>query len=189
MPEVARVQTPFQEASIAELLRLELIAQRLDPHRDMAALLLAQIALETARGQSCQNHNVGNITALDSGAADFYRPVWFDPNQTDPRLQVLHKAMTKGAAPRAFRSFASFTAGVAGYVTAAKHLGVVEAARSGDAETTATIIKTGGYTPDAPPGTGRSLDTLRDQYIARGLFDTLPLDRAAPTPRDPGLAS
>src|SRR3954464_9530885 len=109
MPEVPRVETPFQEASIAELLRLELLAQGLDPHRDMAALLLAQIALETARGHSCQNHNVGNITTFE-GAADYYRPIWFEP-QTDPHLAVLHDAMQKNAAPRAFRSFPDFTGG------------------------------------------------------------------------------
>lgn len=181
MPEVARIETPFQEASIAELLRHELIAQGLDPHQDMAALLLAQISIETARGHSCQNHNVGNITTTE-GAADYYRPIWFAPGQTDPHLAVLHDAMTKNAAPRAFRSFPDFTAGVAGYVAAAKHLSVVEAARTGDAETMATVIRS-AYAPDAPPGTAKSLDSLRKEFIARGLFDPLPKDLAAPTPR------
>lgn len=188
MPEVPRVETPFQEASIAELLRLELLARHLDPHQDMAALLLAQIALETARGHSCQNHNVGNISAFDTGAADYYRPIWFEPNQTNPHLAALHEAMLKNAAPRAFRSYTSFGAGVAGYLTAAFHLGVVEAARSGEADTMATVIRK-AYAPDAPPGTAQSLEKLRAEFIARGLFDTLPLDRAAETPRDPGLAS
>jgi hypothetical protein len=188
MPEVPRIQTPFQEASIAELLRLELLLQRLDPHRDMAALMLAQIALETARGSSCQNFNVGNITALESSGVAFYRPPWFDDVST-PRYAHLHAAMLRGAAPRAFRSFNDFSTGVAGYVFAAKHLGVVEGARTGDAEETARVIRTGGYAPDAGAGTGANLNRLRDDYIARGLFDTLPLDRAAPTPRDPGLAS
>ncbi len=187
MPEVPRVETPFQEASIAELLRLELLAQKLDPHRDMCALLLAQIAFETSRGHACQNRNVGNLTAFDNGAPDFYRPVWFEPS-SDPHLQALHEAMLKGQAPRAFRSFPSFAAGVAAYVFAAKHLGVLEAARTGDAEVTAQVIKTGGYTPDAPSSLARTLDTLRDDYIARGLFETVPLDRAAPTPRDRGLS-
>lgn len=187
MPEVPRVETPFQEASIAELLRLELLAQGLDPHRDMAALLLAQIGMETARGHSCQNHNVGNITTTE-GAADFYRPIWFEPGQTNPHLAVLHDAMLKNAAPRAFRSFADFHGGVAGYVAAAKHLSVVEAARTGDAETMATVIRS-AYAPDAPPGTGKQLDSLRNEFIARGLFDPLPKDRAVETPRDRGLAS
>jgi hypothetical protein len=167
MPEVPRVETPFQEASIAELLRLELVAQGLDPHQDMAALLLAQIALETARGHSCQNHNVGNITTHDSVMVDFYRPIWFAPGQTDPHLAVLHDAMLKNAAPRAFRSFPNFIAGVAVYVSTAKHLSVVEAARTGDAETMATVIRS-AYAPDAPPGTGRSLDSLRNEFLARG---------------------
>lgn len=187
MPEVPRVETPFQEASIAELLRLELHAQGLDPHQDMAALLLAQISLETARGKSCQNHNVGNITTFE-GAADYYRPIWFNEGQTNPHLIVLHEAMKKNAAPRAFRSFASFGGGVAGYVAAAKHLSVVEAARTGDAETMATVIRS-AYAPDAPPGTGKSLDTLRNEFLKRGLFDPLPKDLAAVTPRDLGLRS
>ncbi len=197
MPEVPRVQTPFQEASIAELLRIELMNQKLDAHRDMAALLLAQIAFETGRGRSCQNFNVGNITAFDNGAADFYRPVWFtvdgNPQPNSPwatnrdRLLALHEAMLKGQAPRAFRAYPSFTAGVAGYLFAARHLGVVEAARSGDAEVTANAIKHGGYTPDAPSSLGRTLDGFRNDYLARGLFETVPLDRAAPTPRDRGF--
>jgi hypothetical protein len=187
MPEVPRVETPFQEASIAELLRLELLAQGLDPHQDMAALLLAQIALETNRGHSCQNHNVGNITTFE-GAADYYRPIWFAEGQTNPHLIVLHEAMKKNAAPRAFRSFADFRGGVSGYVAAAKHLSVVEAARTGDAETMATVIRS-AYAPDAPPGTGKNLDSLRREYLARGLFDPLPKDSAPETPRDRGLRS
>lgn len=184
MPEVPRVETPFQEASIGELLRLELLSRRLDPHRDMAALMLAQIAVETARGHACQNYNVGNVTVLESSSAAYYRPKWFAEGQTDPHLRVLHDLMAHGQAPRAFAAFSSFTAGVSGYVTTAAHLAVVEAARTGDAEIMADVIRTGGYSPGAPSTLGHTLDQLRAEYLSRGLFDSLPLDRADSGPQD-----
>jgi hypothetical protein len=103
-------------------------------------------------------------------------------------LIVLHELMKKNQAPRAFRSFATFGGGVAGYVATAKHLSVVEAARTGDAEAMATVIRS-AYAPDAPPGTGRNLDSLRREFLTRGLFDPLPKDSAPVTPRDRGLRS
>lgn len=188
MPEVARVETPFQEASIGELLRIELIAQKLDPHQDMAALLLAQIAFETLHGRACQNHNVGNVTANERVAVDYYRPKWFSEGQTDPHLQALHDMMVHGHAPRAFRSYVGFPEGVAGYVRAARHLACIEGARTGDAEILADVIRTGGYTPGAPDSLGSTLDKMRVDYLKRGLFDSLPKDREGPAP-DPELLS
>lgn len=186
MPEVPRVQTPFQEASIAELLRRELLAQKLDPHQDQAALLLAQIAFETASGRACQNHNVGNVTANERVPIDYYRPQWFAEGQTEPALQALHELMIHNQAPRAFRAYIGFPEGVAGYVRAAKHLACIEAARTGDAEILANVIRNGGYTPGAPESLGRTLDTKREEYLRRGLFESLPKERAGTGPAQPG---
>lgn len=188
MSEVPRVETPFQEAAIGELLRLELLAQKQDPHQDMAALLLAQIAFETARGKACQNHNVGNVTANERVAVEYYRPKWFAEGQTEPHLQALHELMKHGHAPRAFRSYVGFPEGVAGYVRAARHLACIEGARTGDAEIFADVIRNGGYTPGAPESLGATLDRMRVDYLRRGLFDSLPKDSAGPSP-DPELLS
>lgn len=178
MPEHPRERTPFTEASVAELLRLELLGAGLDPHRDMAALMLAQIAFETARGNACDNRNVGNVTVRDDGIAHYYRPPWFDPPiDASPKLKALHAAMLKGKAPRAFQHFDTFEQGVKRYVQVAKQLGCVEGARTGDHEIFANVIAR-AFTPDAPPGLARTLDTFRRDYLARGLFETLPLDRA-----------
>lgn len=173
---------------MSELLRLELVARVRNPHRDQAALMLAQIALETARGTACQNHNVGNISASDQMAGEFYRPPWFNATPNDsPRMQELNAAMKKGRAPRAFRSFPDFARGVAGYVSVARSLGIVDAADTGDAGVVAQTIAR-AYTPDAPvASTTAALDSLRNDYLRRGLFDPLPKDSAAPTPRDSGL--
>lgn len=178
MPEHPRERTPFTEASVAELLRAELVARGLDPHQDMAALMLAQIAFETARGNACDNRNVGNVTVSDSGIAHYYRPPWFAPSDdASPKLKALHAAMLKGKAPRAFQHFDSFEQGVKRYVEVAKSLGCVEGARTGDPEIFASVIAR-AYTPDAPPSLASTLDKFRRDYIARGLFETLPLDRA-----------
>jgi len=185
MPEVPRVDTPFQEAAIAELLRRELVSQKLDPHQDMAALLLAQIAFETSHGRACQNHNVGNVTANEAVAVDYYRPKWFAEGQTEPHMQALHELMTHGHAPRAFRSFTAFPEGVAGYVRAARHLSCVEAARTGDADILADVIRSGGYTPGAPDTLGHTLDQSRNDYLRRGLFETLPKDHEGSGPDHP----
>lgn len=178
MPEHPREETPFTEASAAELLRAELVRQGLDPHQDMAALMLAQIAFETARGNRCQNRNVGNVSSRDTGIVHFYRPPWFEPpSDASPKLKALHEAMLKGKAPRAFQHFDSLEQGVKRYVEVAKSLGCVEGARTGDPEIFAGVIAR-AYTPDAPPSLASTLDNFRRDYLARGLFETLPLDRA-----------
>jgi len=172
-------------ASVAELLRVELLAQKLDPHQDMAALMLGQIAWETDHGRKCDNHNVGNVSANELAAVDYFRPLWFAEGQTDPRLAALHAAMLSHQAPRAFRAYPGFVEGVAGYVRAAKQLGVIAAARTGDAETLANVIRLQGYTPGAPASLGRTLEQLRNDYLGREYFASLPKDHGG-APPNPG---
>ena len=186
--EVPRVLTTFRVQDMAGELAISLTG--FDPHQDMAALMLAQISLETAGGAKCSNHNVGNISSSDTVAADYFRPPWFTvDDSSSPKLKELHQGMLDGKVPRAFRSYADFFAGVADYVAVANKLGVLEAARSGDATQVATAIKH-AYTPDSPVrDTAKSLDSLRRQYLAKGFFSNLPKEPAPATVPAPELRS
>ena len=70
--------------------------------------LAALVAIETARGRSVQNGNLGNITARADYSGMVWRPPWFEINATSsPRDVQLHAAMLAGKAPSAFRAYAS----------------------------------------------------------------------------------
>lgn len=158
-----------------------------DIDRDMGALLLAQVALETASGTACDNHNPGNMTARDTSGAEFFRPAWFTVDNTSPaNLQDLHAQMLKGQAPNAFRSYPDFASGFADHALAltTTFAAIPIAARSGDALQVAAAIRSSRYTPGINiTAVAASLDSLRRAFLQRGLFADLPLDRAAVTPR------
>jgi hypothetical protein len=188
MPEIPRALTPITMATAAPLLVTALgNAGVPNLEQDMCALLLAQIALEVANGNACNNHNPGNITASDTGTRDYFRPAWFTVDATSsPQLQALNAQMQKGQAPRAFRSYPDFPSGFADHATTLFHTfpTIIAAARTGDALQVAGAIRSSGYTPGINlTAVAASLDSLRKQFLARGLFSDLPLDRAAETPR------
>lgn len=192
MPEIPRVNTPISEAAAADELGAALRAAGEVPNGDQARLLLAQIWLETARGQSCQNHNVGNITTRDNSSADFYRPPWFAVDESSsPHLHALHEAMLKGEAPRAFRSFDDFRRGFAAYVWELQHQfpTLLAAARTGDPQAVGNAIRSSHYAPDAPAGTGSSLAALAKEFEARGRFTDLPKAPAPAAPVPPACSS
>lgn len=77
-------------------------------------LLMALVWIETARGASVQNNNLGNITAGRSWPNDAWRPPWFDlegGTAATERNIALHEAMLRGQAPEAFRSYPSLELG------------------------------------------------------------------------------
>ena len=184
MPEVPRTRTPFEMSTAAvDLLDALNGAGVADLHQDMAALLLAQLAFETANGKACDNGNVGNISTSDKTRRDFFRPAWFlVTDQSSQRLRDLNAAMQKGNAPRAFVSYPSLAAGFADYVRElrAQFPTIISAAHTGDAEATAAAIKSSHYTPDAPPTLGATLDSLRRQFLQKGFFASLPKEPSAP---------
>jgi hypothetical protein len=157
----------------------------ISPTREQARLLLAQLRFEGLG--SCNNHNCGNITTSDTASRDFFRPTWFavDPNdpKADPQLVRLHTAMLAGKAPRAFRSYPDFAAGFADYTheLTSRFPSILAAAATGDAQATATAIKTSGYTPDAPSSLGTTLASIVREFDGRGLLGELP-PLAGPTP-------
>jgi len=180
MSEVPRVRTPLSvEAAAAELLAALRRAGE-QPNGDEARLLLAQLWLETARGSACDNHNPGNLT--QGNTADFFRPAWFTIDESSsPRMVTLHAAMLAGQAPSAFASYATFERGFDDYVRQIRTQfpSILEAARTGDAETMGRAIRTSRYAPDAGGTTGQNLAALAREFKQRGVFVDLPLVAAA----------
>jgi hypothetical protein len=185
MHEVPLIRTPVSEHDAASALVAALAALAEHPHQREAELLLAQLWLETGRGNACCNFNVGNISASDRYEGGAFRPPWFVIDASSGPLMVnLHNEMLKGRVPRAFRAYATLEAGMGDYVNQIFHTfhTIVDAARLGDAEAMAAAIKTSRYTPDAPLGTGRSLDSIAKEFASRGTFAALPLAGASVAP-------
>lgn len=109
MIEVARQTTPIAQSAFPGLINDAFTAENA-PLRGMQRMMLAVLAsIETARGRSVINNNIGNISAGPSYQGSVWRPPWFDPAEAaaSPRLQALHQAMLDGKAPSAFRSYAT----------------------------------------------------------------------------------
>lgn len=188
MPEVPATTTPIAEADAAALLVASLQRELgRKPNRNTAALLLAQLWLESNRGQSVRNNNPGNLTANPQSAAKFWRPPWFreptdaEGNQVgwnNQRNADLHKLMLEGKAPSAFLAFDTMGDGFRVYVEwlHRKFPSILAAADTGDSLATARAIKESGYCPDCEPGaTAKTLATFRTQFLAKGYFNALPL--------------
>lgn len=200
MSEVPRVRTALADTTAAPFLVAALRGAGINPTREQARLLLAQLRFEGLG--ACNNHNLGNITADDRKPGDFFRPVWFtvdgNPEPGSPwatnraRLLELHQRMLEGKAPRAFRSYPTFDAGAADYVRElqTQFPSILAAAATGDAQATADAIKRSGYTPDAPASLGSTLATIVSEFDARGLLVELPpLGHPAPPPAPPPVPS
>jgi hypothetical protein len=180
LTEVNRVQTPCTRQQVAPLLVTCLREIGETPTQGQCALLLAQVMLETANGAQCNNWNVGNITSREWETSTFFRPEWYEVDETSSgKLQWLHQQMLAGKAPRAFAAYDSLEAGVRSYVVDLKHMfpSLLEASRTGSAPIFADAIRSSKYTPDAPPGTADSIASRQRQYLAEGLFAALPLAR------------
>lgn len=140
--------------------------------------MLAQINIETANGEACNNNNPGNLTIEETTSRDFFRPLWYrEEDATTPRLKQLHDLMLEGKAPRAFRAYDTLDQGTADYVAELKkrYPSILRAAESGDAATFASAIKSSGYAPDAPAGTDNTLRQMLQSYTKAGVYSGLPL--------------
>ena len=195
MTEVARVRTALSDTTAAPYLLAALRGAGVDPSREQARLLLAQLRFEGLG--ACNNHNCGNITTRDDGSRDFFRPVWFDvDNEPEPgspwatnreKLLALHAKMEAGQAPRAFRSYPDFAAGFADYAHELQKQfpTILAAAATGDAQATADAIKSSRYTPDAPSSLGTTLASIVREFEGRGVYAELPLVSAGKVPHLP----
>lgn len=188
MHEVPRIRTPVSEPAAAGALISALAAIGEHPHQREAQLLLAQLWLETGRGTSCNNFNVGNISASSKYEGGAFRPAWFTVTDTSStQLKQLHDMMQRGQAPSAFRAYATLEAGMGDYVhqLSTTFKAIVDAAGTGDALATATAIKSSHYTPDIDPAAvAHSLDSLAKEFASRGTFAALPL-AGSPPPATP----
>jgi hypothetical protein len=175
--EVPRVVTPLAEVDAAHILVNTFMAAGIQAHQMQASLLLAQLWLETLDGQQVKNKNPGNLSVLDTGPDDYYRPAWFtiDANSS-PDMKALHEKMLKHEAPSAFASFPSFEAGIAAYVNRlrTKFSAILTASATGDASAVAEAIKTSGYTPDGSVSAA-ALSSIATSFQRKGTFKTLPL--------------
>jgi hypothetical protein len=145
MHVVSAVATPISAEHARDALR----ASMPGIDRESAALLLALIWVETARGTGCFNWNVGNITASDAWGGGAWRPPWFD-NVSTPRLAELHARMLAGQAPSAFRAYDSLPDGFADFVRTLQHSfpSVLHAAATGDAAAFVAALHDSRYSTD-----------------------------------------
>ena len=108
MQVVARTPTPLPLQSIPGLVEAAFAALGTRITGVQRVNLAALVALETARGRSVQNGNVGNVTAPPDYPGKVWRPTWFELGpESSPRDVSLHAAMLAGKAPSAFRAYAS----------------------------------------------------------------------------------
>jgi hypothetical protein len=97
-------------------------------------LLMSLVWIETARGKSVQNFNLGNISSGESFQGNAWRPPWFEPEDDSARNVQLHQAMLDGKAPKAFRAYDSLDAGATDFMHQLKRSfpEVLEAAADGN---------------------------------------------------------
>jgi hypothetical protein len=181
--EVSTVRTPLDAKTTASVLERTLLKFGEVPSREECCLLLAHIWLETGRGLSCNNWNVGNLAG---SSGDYWRPPWFtvDANSS-AKMVKLHADMLAGRQPSAFRAYSDLNAGMADYVRlilTSRYAPFLNAARQNDATAMARAITTTGYTVDAPPNLDQSLASLEADFLSRGLFETRPLVECSQEP-------
>jgi len=156
MHVVPAVATPISAEHARDALR----ASMPGIDRESAALLLALIWVETARGTGCFNWNVGNLTASDKWGGGAWRPPWFAPS-SDPHLNDLHTRMLAGQAPSAFRAYDSLPDGFADFARVLKSTfpTVLKAAATGDAAAFVSALHDSRYSTDY---NARHIPTFRD---------------------------
>lgn len=158
---VPRVSTPVT----APQARDALLSAMPGLDRLSAALLLALVWVETGGG-GLIGWNAGNISAGPSYPGEVWRPPWFEPVQTDPKLAALHQRMLDGTAPQAFRSYRSAPEGFADFagVLARQFPTVLAAAKTGDARTFVAALHDSGYSKDYTAGHVPTFVSLADKF-------------------------
>ena len=197
MGEVPATRTPLtRDATAASLVPAYVRVFGSPPDRNRAELLLAQVWLENANGQSIIDRNIGNLSTSPSSGGDFWRPPWFDleavnalpdDDKHKARYLMLNQRMQAGQAPSAFRAFDTFDQGFDAWLRvlgSPSKAPILAAASSGDANAFAKAIFDTGYCPDPEcRDAGPSYARLRDQIHAASYFDALSeKKKVAPAP-------
>jgi hypothetical protein len=162
---VPAVRTPLS----AEQARDALIVALPGVDRVTAALLLALVWVETARG-NLTNNNAGNISAGSSWPGDAWRPPWFEINALTaqrPDWVALHIKMTEGKAPSAFRSYPTAAAGFADFarVLRSQFQSVLAAAATGDPARFVSALHDSGYSRDYNATHIKTFSSLQDFWV------------------------
>lgn len=155
------------------------------PDRNTAELLLAQLWMENANGQSIIQRNFGNLSSSGT-SGDYWRPPWFDRAavearpESDPnraRYLNLNDRMHRGEAPKAFQAFPTFDAGADAWLrllSSARMRPILEAASSGNPVSFARAIFETGYCPDPECRTAApQYARLQQQIRNSAYFDDL----------------
>lgn len=175
---VPRINTPLSQSATKAALEEALGDESIAATVDIVALLAALIWIETGAGRSCQNFNVGNITASASFPGNAWRPPWFESDpEASPRNRDLHEKMLRGQAPSAFRAYGELDEGMRDFVHRVKvdFPEVLASAATGDPDafrialsrkyshdyanieatrTLASVMKDFGGSPKAPRAAG-----------------------------------
>ncbi len=165
---VARTATPVAQSAFPGLID-EAFRSENAPLRGLQRMMLAVLAsIETGRGRSVQNFNVGNITAGPTYTGAVWRPPWFDASEAagNPRLERLHQEMLAGRAPSAFRAYGSKEEGARDFarVLARSFPEVMRAALVPSAENFRAALAA-KYSPDyRNPKTTEALAQLMREY-------------------------
>jgi hypothetical protein len=135
---VPRLPTPLALAVLPGVVQagFEAAGAKLTPTQRVN--LAALVAIETARGKSIQNGNVGNISAGASYGGAVWLPPWVELTEaSSARDRALHEAMLAGRAPRAFRAYESVQEGArdfARFLLAPAYAPLLRAADSNDVD-------------------------------------------------------
>jgi hypothetical protein len=177
MGEVARSVTPLSRGEAAAGIVSAYRAHTgHDPNRQLAELLLAQVWLETARGQSVVCHNWGNLSGSYQGS--YWRPPWFEvTDASSARNKHLNAEMLAGRAPRSFRAYRDHKTGAHDYLRlllTERYRPIIATASAGDPRAFAIAVQSTGYCPDCVPSkTEPTFRALQSEFRAAGVFSHL----------------
>lgn len=198
MPEVPKVATPPGEDLAVKAIAAQVLPSIGAMTQEAGRLILAQVWLETGRGESMFNNNWGNITAGSSWLGDYWRPPWFNKTEVDAlpdgarktKLLALHQQMLEGKAPQKFRAYSSMSEGLRDYIARLNREfhAIVDAAKTGSPDAYADAIRSSGYNRDADPSTADSLRSLMHEFERKGYFSNFPKAQA-PVVSSSGLSS
>lgn len=174
MSVVARLHTPLTMHQIASELELSWGGR-------VPALLLAQVAVENARGGSVYNYNLGNLSGYDGRAYDVALAPWATPEliaaapeSQRARYEQLRQRMLKNQVPKYFRAYGSAGAGADAYVRFVRSPGyapMVSAAESDDPRGFAAAVVSTGYCPDKECGDPNVYHALANELADMGLVE------------------
>lgn len=162
---VPRVTTPLPMEVIPDLIEgaFHVLGTRITPAQKVN--LASLVAIETDRGKSIQNGNVGNISAPPSYTGKVWRPPWFEVNESSPAsMLALNRKMLDGKAPSAFRAYDSVQVGAVDFarlLLSAPYAALMRAADGHDVDAFRRELAR-RYSPDYEnAAVTRSLEKLR----------------------------